>query len=161
MLESQKEPNAHCSMWFIGLEFAKTENLNVDLTRDIQMFTKTVNKHAITIQMLKEGMRLEARHVKRKQLSQYLSPSLIKRERKSSITKSQSNGTTESRKRLSGDAVASDNDVPVKKSRLSEENTPQVSSVSINWLFMKLRTSMKDLMFTLILRSVQIIIIDV
>lgn len=134
MLESQKEPNAHCSMWFIGLEFAKTENLNVDLTRDIQMFTKTVNKHAITIQMLKEGMRLEARHVKRRQLSQYLSPSLIKRERKSSVTKSQSNGTTENRKRMSGDAPGSD-DVPVKKSRLSEENAPQVSSVSIILLF--------------------------
>ncbi|XP_018566949.1 poly(A) polymerase type 3 [Anoplophora glabripennis] len=128
MLESQKEPNAHCSMWFIGLEFAKTENLNVDLTRDIQIFTKTVNKHATTIQMLKEGMRLEARYVKRKQLSQYLSPGLIKRERKSSITKSQSNGTTENRKRLSGDAAGSDNDAPVKKTRLSEEITPQMSS---------------------------------
>lgn len=128
MLESQKEPNTHCSMWFIGLEFAKTENLNVDLTRDIQIFTKTVNKHAISIQMLKEGMRLEARYVKRKQLSQYLSPGLIKRERKSSITKSQSNGTTESRKRLSGDAVGSDSDAPVKKTRLSDEITPQVSS---------------------------------
>lgn len=132
MLESQKEPNTHCSMWFIGLEFAKTENLNVDLTRDIQIFTKTVNKHAISIQMLKEGMRLEARYVKRKQLSQYLSPGLIKRERKSSITKSQSNGTTESRKRLSGDAVGSDSDAPVKKTRLSDEITPQFDDSSNN-----------------------------
>ena len=29
------------SMWFIGLVFAKTENLNVDLTYDIQSFTET------------------------------------------------------------------------------------------------------------------------
>ena len=26
-------------MWFIGLAFEKTENLNIDLTTDIQVFT--------------------------------------------------------------------------------------------------------------------------
>lgn len=69
MPESQKDPNAQCSMWFIGLEFKKMEGLNVDLTHDIQQFTENVNKHAINIQMYKETMRLEARHVKRKQVS--------------------------------------------------------------------------------------------
>lgn len=122
MLETQKEPNNHCSMWFIGLEFAKTENLSVDLTRDILMFTEHVDAYAVNIQMWKEGMRLDARHVKRKQLSQYLAPSLIKRDRKSSTTK---NGNIESRKRSSTEA-APESDSPLKKTRLSEESVTQV-----------------------------------
>jgi poly(A) polymerase len=35
----EPEPDKFCTMWFIGLVFAKTENLNVDLTYDIQSFT--------------------------------------------------------------------------------------------------------------------------
>ena len=35
----EPEPDKLCAMWFIGLVFAKTENLNVDLTYDIQSFT--------------------------------------------------------------------------------------------------------------------------
>lgn len=76
-----------CSMWFIGLVFEKTENLNVDLTQDILSFTTAVHGQAANIHMLKAGMQIEARHVRRRQLHQYLSPSLIKqRERKSSLT---------------------------------------------------------------------------
>lgn len=36
------------------------------------------------IKLLKDGMKIEARHVRRKQLSQYLDPNLLKRERKNS-----------------------------------------------------------------------------
>lgn len=39
----------HCSMWFIGLEFQKSENLNVDLTESIQSFTNSVHKHAVGV----------------------------------------------------------------------------------------------------------------
>lgn len=122
MLESQKEPNSLCSMWFIGLEFAKTENLSVDLTRDIQVFTEQVDNFAVNIQTWREGMRLDARHVKRKELGQYLAPSLIKRERKLSVTK---NGNNESRKRVSSEA-APESDSSLKKTRLSEEVVAQV-----------------------------------
>ncbi|CAH1119791.1 unnamed protein product [Phaedon cochleariae] len=132
MLESMdilKESNTICSMWFIGLEFAKTENLSVDLTKTIHSFTEHVNKHAVHIQMLKSGMRLEARHVKRKHLSQYLSPGFIKRDRKSSITK----GSTlpENRKRVSSEALG-EPDGPAKKTRLSDEITPQFDDSSNN-----------------------------
>lgn len=93
----------HCSLWFIGLEFQQTENLNVDLTESIQNFTDSVHKHAVSvniililgqlrfnglfnfqinIKLLKEGMKIEARHVKRKQLTQYLEPEFLKKERK-------------------------------------------------------------------------------
>lgn len=73
-----------CSLWFIGLEFERSENLNVDLTESIQSFTDSVHKHAVHIKLLKDGMKIEARHVRRKQLSQYLDPNLLKRERKNS-----------------------------------------------------------------------------
>lgn len=36
-----------CSMWFIGLEFQRTENLNVDLTENIQTFTEHVIQHGV------------------------------------------------------------------------------------------------------------------
>ncbi|XP_022912441.1 poly(A) polymerase type 3 isoform X2 [Onthophagus taurus] len=97
-IEPASESNPHVStMWFIGLEFAKTENLNIDLTQDIQNFTKTVNRQATNSKMLKDGMELEARHVKRKQLHQYLSPSVVRRERKFSGTLK--NGANIERKR--------------------------------------------------------------
>ena len=38
---SDPEPGKVCTMWFIGLVFKKTENLNVDLTYDIHSFTNS------------------------------------------------------------------------------------------------------------------------
>lgn len=112
-------------MWFIGLEFAKSENLNIDLTSDIQLFTENVNRHALNIKMLKEGMKIEAKHVKRKHLCNYISPGVLKRERKQALEKNlvnQKNGV-ESKKRMSdgGDEQAK------KKTRVSDDVS--VSSV--------------------------------
>ncbi|XP_012532462.1 poly(A) polymerase type 3 [Monomorium pharaonis] len=85
------ESGKHCSMWFIGLAFAKCEkneksekgeNINVDLTYDIKSFVDTVERQAEQINMFKEGMWIEAKHVKRKDLHTYVSPSLLKKERK-------------------------------------------------------------------------------
>lgn len=124
--EQTPDANIHCSMWFIGLEFAKSENLNVDLTYDIQSFTETVNRQALNIKMLKDGMKIEARHVKRKQLNQYLSPSLFKRERKNSINSSSTvkNGSQdqnkESRKRLSDQQL--DTSAYNKKTKVTEDS---------------------------------------
>uniref|UniRef100_A0A182M9C9 Poly(A) polymerase n=1 Tax=Anopheles culicifacies TaxID=139723 RepID=A0A182M9C9_9DIPT len=84
------KPNPFCSLWFIGLEFERSENLNVDLTESIQNFTDSVHKHAVHIKLLKDGMKIEARHVRRKQLTQYLDPNLLKRERKISDSYTQS-----------------------------------------------------------------------
>lgn len=41
------KPTPFCSLWFIGLEFERSENLNVDLTESIQSFTDSVHKHAV------------------------------------------------------------------------------------------------------------------
>ncbi|EDS41506.1 poly a polymerase [Culex quinquefasciatus] len=54
----------------------RSENLNVDLTEIIQNFTDAVHKHAVHIKVLEttcDGMKTEARHVRR---------NLLKRERK-------------------------------------------------------------------------------
>ncbi|XP_049882188.1 poly(A) polymerase type 3 [Pectinophora gossypiella] len=113
-------PN-HCSMWFIGLVFEKT-NLNVDLTYDISTFTKAVHFQAENTNMLREGMTIEARHVRRKQLHVYLSGSLLKRER-----------TTSGTKRRGPDPPAPPPPAPVKKTkRLSESSTDEVSVLSYN-----------------------------
>lgn len=118
--------NVHCSMWFIGLEFAKMENLNVDLTFDIQSFTETVNRQAVNIKLFKEGMKIEARHVKRKQLNQYLSPKILKRERKNSFsnTSLKAHNGVDNRKRIgeiSPDVSGS------KKTKITEDvNSTQV-----------------------------------
>ncbi|CAH2987334.1 unnamed protein product [Chilo suppressalis] len=107
-----------CSMWFIGLVFEKT-NLTVDLTYDISSFTEAVHYQADNTSMLREGMTIEARHVRRKQLHQYLSPSLLKRER-----------TTSGAKRRPPDHPAP---APLKKTkRLSESSTDEVSILSYN-----------------------------
>lgn len=48
----EPEPDKFCTMWFIGLVFAKTENLNVDLTYDIQSFTDS-GKYCLYVEILK------------------------------------------------------------------------------------------------------------
>ncbi|KAK9873873.1 hypothetical protein WA026_002228 [Henosepilachna vigintioctopunctata] len=65
---------------FIGLEFQKTEPMNIDLTFDIQKFMRNVYHHGENI--VKTGMMLDAQSVKRQQLIQYSAPSIFKRERK-------------------------------------------------------------------------------
>ncbi|XP_076142055.1 poly(A) polymerase gamma [Alosa pseudoharengus] len=78
--------NDYVSMWFIGISFKKmesSESVNIDLTYDIQSFTDTVYRQANNINMLKDGMKIEATHVKRKQLHQYLPPDVLQRKRKS------------------------------------------------------------------------------
>lgn len=90
-------------MWFIGLVFKKTESLNIDLTQDIQAFTGQgicsvfkflflrwidfnppnfswkVHRQAATAKTVKDGRRIDAKHVKRKQLSSYLPSNFLLR----------------------------------------------------------------------------------
>ncbi|KAK3092703.1 hypothetical protein FSP39_006186 [Pinctada imbricata] len=68
--------------WFIGLTFNKAENStnqNVDLTYDIQSFTNAVHRQAIHIRLMKEDMNIEIKHVKRKQLDQYVPHDILQR----------------------------------------------------------------------------------
>ncbi|XP_065445697.1 poly(A) polymerase gamma isoform X1 [Chrysemys picta bellii] len=85
--EHCKESN-YVSMWFLGIIFRKMENaesVNIDLTYDIQSFTDTVHRQANNINMLKEGMKIEATHVKKKQLHYYLPAEILQKRKKQSI----------------------------------------------------------------------------
>ncbi|XP_060574227.1 poly(A) polymerase type 3-like isoform X2 [Ruditapes philippinarum] len=74
--------------WFIGLSFEKVENANVDLTFDIQSFTNIVYKQAIHIKLYKEDMRVEIKHVRRKQLDQFVPADILTRGCKRSTKRS-------------------------------------------------------------------------
>lgn len=85
-LENLEEGNV--TRWFIGLIFQKpegTENVNIDITAEIQYFTSTVHKQACQIAIFREGMVTEAKHVKKKQLSVYLPNSVLRIKKRSSI----------------------------------------------------------------------------
>lgn len=63
--------------------------------------------------MLKEGMTIDARHVKRKQLSLYLDADFLKRERKSMESHNNFNNTLlANRKRLSTELAQSQDSLP-------------------------------------------------
>ncbi|XP_068682238.1 poly(A) polymerase type 3-like isoform X2 [Montipora foliosa] len=85
----EPDKSAQITRWFIGLQFEKKENVNIDLTGAIQMFTNTVHSQALTDKMFKEGMRTEAKHVKKKQLSEYLPSSVLKQKKRSSVVPSE------------------------------------------------------------------------
>ncbi|KTF84560.1 hypothetical protein cypCar_00032081 [Cyprinus carpio] len=135
--------NEFVSMWFIGISFKKLDNsdcVNIDLTYDIQSFTDTVYRQASNINMLKDGMTIEATHVKKKQLHQYLPPELVQRKKKSlgDINRS-SNGGGSKRCSLDGSQLDSSRDTdigtpfssptPVSKP-CQPASTPEDSSIS-------------------------------
>lgn len=112
--KENRNENDFVSMWFIGINFKKLDNsdcVNIDLTYDIQSFTDTVYRQASNINMLKEGMTIEATHVKKKQLHHYLPPELVQRKKKSlgDINRS-SNGGGSKRCSLDGSHLDSSTD---------------------------------------------------
>uniref|UniRef100_A0A8C7VIZ2 polynucleotide adenylyltransferase n=1 Tax=Oncorhynchus mykiss TaxID=8022 RepID=A0A8C7VIZ2_ONCMY len=77
--KESREKEEVSTMWVIGVIFKKmetSENLNVDLTIDIQSFTDTVYRQAISSKMFEADMKIQAMHVKKRQLHQLL-PSLV------------------------------------------------------------------------------------
>uniref|UniRef100_A0A8U7MBQ7 Poly(A) polymerase n=1 Tax=Corvus moneduloides TaxID=1196302 RepID=A0A8U7MBQ7_CORMO len=77
--------HGYVSMWFLGLVFKKAESAvktNVDLTHGIQSFTDTVYRQASALNILKEGMKIEATYVKRKQLHYFLPAGTLQKRKK-------------------------------------------------------------------------------
>ncbi|KAM6156092.1 LOW QUALITY PROTEIN: poly(A) polymerase beta [Rhynchocyon petersi] len=63
------------TLWVIGLVLKKPENaetLSIDLTYDIQSFTDTVYRQAINSKMFEMDMKIDAVHLRRKELHQLL-----------------------------------------------------------------------------------------
>uniref|UniRef100_A0A673AD54 Poly(A) polymerase n=1 Tax=Sphaeramia orbicularis TaxID=375764 RepID=A0A673AD54_9TELE len=105
--KENRNENDFVSMWFIGIIFKKVENaesVNIDLTYDIQSFTDTVYRQANNINMLKDGMKIEATHVKKKQLHQYLPPELVQKKKRVSCTSLNRSSNGGSSKRISLDS---------------------------------------------------------
>uniref|UniRef100_A0A3B4T5C7 polynucleotide adenylyltransferase n=1 Tax=Seriola dumerili TaxID=41447 RepID=A0A3B4T5C7_SERDU len=118
--KENRNENDFVSMWFIGIIFKKVENaesVNIDLTYDIQSFTDTVYRQANNINMLKDGMKIEATHVKKKQLHQYLPPELVQKKKRSiaELNRSSNGGSS---KRISLDSSHLDS------SRDTDSGTP-------------------------------------
>ncbi|XP_037321300.2 poly(A) polymerase gamma isoform X1 [Pungitius pungitius] len=121
--KENRNENDFVSMWFIGIIFKKVENaesVNIDLTYDIQSFTDTVYRQANNINMLKDGMKIEATHVKKKQLHQYLPPELVQK-KKRSIAEMNRSSNGGSSKRISLDSSHLDS------SRDTDSGTPFTS----------------------------------
>ncbi|XP_057704623.1 poly(A) polymerase gamma [Corythoichthys intestinalis] len=124
--KENRNENYFVSMWFIGIIFKKVENaesVNIDLTYDIQSFTDTVYRQANNINMLKDGMKIEATHVKKKQLHQYLPAELVQKKKRSiaELNRSSNGGSS---KRLSLDSSHLDS------SRDTDSGTPFGSPTS-------------------------------
>lgn len=120
--------NNYVSMWFLGIIFRRVENaesVNIDLTYDIQSFTDTVYRQANNINMLKDGMKIEATHVKKKQLHHYLPAEILQKKKKSLSDVSRNSGGLQS-KRSSLDSSCLDS------SRDTDSGTPFNSPVSTN-----------------------------
>ncbi|XP_042175096.1 poly(A) polymerase type 3 isoform X2 [Oncorhynchus tshawytscha] len=82
-----REKEEVSTMWVIGVIFKKmeaSENLNVDLTIDIQSFTDTVYRQAMNSKMFEADMKIQAMHVKRRQLHQLLPDLVMPKRRKHS-----------------------------------------------------------------------------
>ncbi|KAG7463056.1 hypothetical protein MATL_G00191350 [Megalops atlanticus] len=124
--KENRNENEFVSMWFIGIIFKKVENaesVNIDLTYDIQAFTDTVYRQANNINMLKDGMKIEATHVKRRQLHQYLPPEVLQKKKKSMADLNRSSGGG---KRLSLDGSQLDS------SRDTDSGTPFSSPTPVS-----------------------------
>lgn len=124
-------------MWFLGIIFKKVENaesVNIDLTHDIQSFTDTVYRQANNINMLKKGMKIEATHVRRKQLHQYLPPEALQKRKKQSVPEitKLSSGILSKRSSLDGNGLDSSRDTdtgtpcqsPTSGLKTSRSNSP-------------------------------------
>lgn len=82
------------AMWFVGLSFKKADekekdnkSVNVNLTYEIQMFTNAVMKSGALIvsPQLTTGTELEVKHVRRKDLTNYLPSSVLPSKKKRSL----------------------------------------------------------------------------
>ncbi|NWU89517.1 PAPOG polymerase, partial [Upupa epops] len=82
------QKSGHVSMWFLGIVFKKVENVdsvNIDLTSVIQSFTDTIYRQANNLNLLKEGMKIEAAHVKRKHLHYFLPAEYLQKRKKQNM----------------------------------------------------------------------------
>uniref|UniRef100_A0A224Z4D7 polynucleotide adenylyltransferase n=1 Tax=Rhipicephalus zambeziensis TaxID=60191 RepID=A0A224Z4D7_9ACAR len=76
---SEPEGDKLQSMWFIGLQFNKTEHVNIDLTYDTRSFVDTVKRQATAINIFKQDMEVDIKYVRRRELVKYLPQTVLNR----------------------------------------------------------------------------------
>jgi hypothetical protein len=70
---------SYSTLWFVGLEFKKNlESIDLNLTESIQNFTDLVFKQAQKIGISRPDLAMDAKHVRRKQLKDYLPGHILK-----------------------------------------------------------------------------------
>ncbi|XP_064078258.1 poly(A) polymerase type 3-like isoform X3 [Macrobrachium nipponense] len=65
------------SAWFLGVDFKTCENVNIDLTNDINTFVEIVYKQSTYNKGYRDGMQVDCKYVKRKHLGNYLSREVL------------------------------------------------------------------------------------
>jgi poly(A) polymerase len=111
------EKSEQVSMWFIGLEFKKnpsTGGINITITYEIQVFSNAVLKVSHANPNLENGTELEVKHVRRKQLAEYLPASLLPPPSK--------------RKRSVGSAIETPSPILYRRQRQREDDLSPVST---------------------------------
>lgn len=98
---------------------------------NFQLINLSIN-FQVHIKMLKEGMKIEARHVRRKQLSKYIDPSFLKRERKTSEVTLDGTQINLTRKRLSAELLQSANS---RKRKLNDSVSYLLNKRKLNAIF--------------------------
>ncbi|UYV83789.1 hrg [Cordylochernes scorpioides] len=66
------------SMWFIGLRLTREKNVQMDLTSEIQSFISAAIYKAVNSNLYKQDMKIVTKHVRKRELNQYLPSRIIK-----------------------------------------------------------------------------------
>ena len=80
---SESETAETETLWFIGLKFEKAGGVNVDITDDIKLFVDTVLRS--NTKYPEKDIKIEAKHVRRKDLLSFLPIEIIGRSTKSKV----------------------------------------------------------------------------
>ncbi|NXI32284.1 PAPOG polymerase, partial [Sterrhoptilus dennistouni] len=137
--------SGYVSMWFLGLVFKKAESAvktNVDLTHGIQSFTDTVYRQASALNILKEGMKIEATYVKRKQLHYFLPAGTLQKRKKQRVSDiSQNNSGLQCKRSSLGESCSDgskdrDSRTPSNSSSLNKISKLDISTAETERLFL-------------------------
>ncbi|NXE92246.1 PAPOG polymerase, partial [Menura novaehollandiae] len=166
--EDLYKQSGYVSMWFLGLVFKKAESAvktNVDLTHGIQSFTDTVYRQASALNILKEGMKIEATYVKRKQLHYFLPAETLQKRKKQRVSDiSQNNSGLQCKRSSLGESCLDgskdrDSRTPSNSSSLNKISKLDISTaeterlILISWPNSKSQVSPTEMEATVALRT--------
>lgn len=114
------------SSWFLGVDFNKSENVNIDLTNDINIFVEVVYKQSTYNKAYKDGMEVNCKYVKRKQLTNYLSLEDLEKYKTKAENQPRHIGQKRKSDPIAPDSPSRDSPEPTKKAKI-DSDLPQAS----------------------------------